>query len=135
MSGESLTKVGALLVVLLPASGAAALEPLETFLAAASEQGLDAREADAARALARARALAARARLLPSVDASASYLRHSEEVRVTFPEGAVQDDAVITPRDQWQASVGLSVPLVDLATISRSAEADALADAAGARAV
>jgi len=72
-------------------------------------------------------------KLLPSFTASASYTRNQVEavVRIPGPDGAVRS-VVITPFDQWDATLKLGIPLVDYSLYQGSASASEVHKAAQA---
>jgi outer membrane protein TolC len=124
------------LSAVLLAPQAAAAQPLEVFLDAASTHATDVREAEALREQARSAVDEARARLLPSFTATGAYTRNEYEVLVTIPRGVGMDplQATITPYDQLTGTFTLNVPIVDLSAWETFFAAEASADAAGERA-
>ncbi|AKF07855.1 TolC family protein [Sandaracinus amylolyticus] len=133
-------RVPLLVALLALPSAASAQQPLYVFLRAAEEGGaLDVREAELTRDQARSQVDEARARLLPSLSASAGYTRNQAEVVAEFPApddtGMLQTQrAVITPYDQLEARVALTVPLIDVGAWSSFFGAEASADAETMRA-
>jgi outer membrane protein TolC len=116
--------------LLLPAP-ALATQPLDDFISGAREQGFDAREQ---RATARQRdweAEAAKGRLLPSLSARGSLTHNQFQASIpagTFPNQ--NQDLVIQPQNQLEATFQLDVPLIDLSAYARHAQAKHLAKAA-----
>src|SRR6266545_278964 len=110
--------------VLLVASPAAALQPLETFVASARGHNPDTRESRAALAQQRAQADVALGRALPGVSLSGSYTRNQYESQVSIPgpSGAAQT-VTLTPFDQWSGTATLTVPLIDRKSFRRIAAA------------
>jgi len=106
---------------------AAALEPLSRYLAAARQTSAEAKEAGARVNQRQADLRAARAGLFPSLDASASYTRNQYDVVELVPNGdGTSTEAPFTPRNQVDASVTLTVPLLDVAAVRRLQSAKAI---------
>jgi outer membrane protein TolC len=106
--------------VLFGGSPAAALQPLEVFIAGARERNPDAQQARANLAEQNAQAQFSLGRQLPGVSVRGTYYRNQYEVRLTLPtEQAIS----IQPQDQWSGAATLTVPLVDLASFRRIAAA------------
>jgi len=111
---------------------AQALEPLSRYLDAGRRSSAEAREGAADVAMRTAETRAARAGLLPSVEASAAYTRNQYDVVARIPNQAGGfDEAKFTPRNQLEASVTLTVPLLDVGAIRRAQSARATQLAAG----
>ncbi len=112
------------------AGSAQAQQPLPVFLEAADSRAVDLREARALQRQARSQIKETRARLLPSLRANGGYTRNQFEISVEFPndDGTIER-AVISPNDQWDATITVAVPLVDV-----GAWADVSASKASARA-
>jgi outer membrane protein TolC len=116
----------ALLMLAVPRP-AHALEPLARYLEAGRRTAPEAREADAVVAQRGAETKAARAALYPSVSANASYTRNQYDVVARIPVGPDRfDEATFTPRNQLDASVTLTVPLLDLGAVRRMQSAKAI---------
>jgi outer membrane protein TolC len=116
----------ALVVVMLGWSPPAqALQPLDEFVRGAHTHSPVNQEAAANRAAAEARADEALGRALPGLAAAATYTRNQWEVSF----GALK----VLPRDQFDASATLSVPLIDLAKFARISAAGRSAEAAANR--
>ena len=112
------------MLALLSPSPAAALQPLEEFLAGALNRNADELESRANLAQQRAQADAALGRVLPGIAASGSYIRNQYESQVALPTaGGATELITITPHDQLQATAAVTVPLVDLANFRRLAAA------------
>ncbi len=110
--------------VLLAATPAAALQPLETFVASARDHNPDAQESRAALAQQRAQADVALGRALPGVSVSGSYTRNQYESQVSIPvAGGPAQTVTLTPFDEWSGTATLNVPLIDLASFRRIAAA------------
>jgi outer membrane protein TolC len=121
--------------ILLAATRAEALQPLETFLRGAAATGPENREARANASSQRAQAQAALGRLLPGVSLRGSYTRNEYESTVAFPNGdGASRRVTITPREQLDGTATLAVPLVDLANFARHASARRSAAAANEQA-
>ena len=109
-----------IVAVLLAASPASALQPLELFVASARDHNPDSLEARANLSQQSAQADAALGRALPGISARGTYGRNQYESRFTIAlPGAPVQSSVITPLDQWNGSATLNVPLVDLASFRR----------------
>jgi outer membrane protein TolC len=117
--------VTSVLAVVLLSPPAFALQPLEQFVRGARAHNPGNREAQAAGESAAAQAGEALGRALPGVSASAAYTRNQREVSF--------GGLVVTPRDQRDASITLTVPLVDLAKFAGIAAARRSAEAAAQR--
>lgn len=109
------------LVVAVPNRGVA-LEPLTTFVEAARRRNLDIRESRATLAQVEAQQNVARNRLFPSVLATGGYTRNQVEVVALIPAvpGAPPEEVVFVRRNQLDARLELSVPLVDFPAIARA---------------
>jgi outer membrane protein TolC len=107
---------------LLAASPAMALQPLEVFIAAAHEQNPDAQRARANLAEQNAQADVALGRQLPGVSVQATYLRNQYQVSLTVPITPPQTFTIL-PKNEWQGSATVTVPLVNLANFWRIAAA------------
>lgn len=106
---------------------AMALQPLDQFLASARRRNPDALEARANLSQQQAQADSALGVVLPGVSARGSYTRNQYSSTIDLGQGPV----TIVPRDQWDGSATLKVPLIDLAGFRRVAAARTSADAAG----
>ncbi len=104
--------------VLLVASPAMALQPLDVFIAAARERNPDAQQARANLAEQNAQADFSLGRQLPGVSVKGTYDRNQYQVQLTLPIPPAQT-FLIQPRDQWFGTATLTVPLVDLAGFRR----------------
>ncbi len=123
--------VGAAFMALLAPSPAAALQPLEVFVASASSRNADELESRANVAQQRAQRDVALGRVLPGISASGSYIRNQYESVVALPSpGGSAELVTITPQDQLHGSATLNVPLVDLANFRRLAAARTSAEGA-----
>lgn len=107
---------------LLAASPAAALQPLDVFIAGARERNPDAQQARANLAEQNAQADFSLGKQLPGVSVKATYLRNQYQVQLTVPIPPEQT-FLIQPRDQWIGTATITVPLVDLASFRRIAAA------------
>ncbi|MBP9112748.1 MAG: TolC family protein [Polyangiaceae bacterium] len=114
---------------LLLASPASALQPLDTFLAAAHTKNPDARSAEANEVQKAAEVGQARARLLPSFTARGVYTHNQFEISTTFPGAG---EIIISPKNQFDATLLLDVPLIDLGQWARYAGQKAQAELATA---
>src|SRR5260370_1458532 len=105
-----------------------ALQPLEAFVAGARRQNPDALEATANLWQQQAQADPALGAVLPGVSARGSYTRnqYSSTIDVGLPQ-----PVTLVPKDQWDGSATLRVPLVDLAGFRKVSAARTTAEAAG----
>jgi len=108
-----------------------ALQPLETFLAGAQERNPDELEASATARQQEAEALSALGRVLPGMAANGSYTRnqYSSTVTLALP-GQPSQSVTLLPRDEWNGSATVTVPLVDLAGFRRVSAANSSAKSA-----
>ena len=128
---SSLSLRGSLVaLLLLTVAPARAQQPMQEFVEAARAGALDAQAAQAALDVARSQTDEARARLLPTLVASAAYTRNEIEVAVQL---SPERRAVISPYDQLDARFTLSVPILDISSWSTFFAAEAAADAAEER--
>src|SRR5437868_13161092 len=107
------------LLVLYPRPSQA-LQPVEIFLAGARQQNPDELEARANLAQQEAQADSTLGRVLPGIAARGSYTRnqYSSEIDLAAP-GQSQQPVTVVPKDQWDGSATVKVPLVDLAGFRR----------------
>ncbi len=117
----------ALAVALSPAE-AAALQPLQQFYESARTHAFDAREQQARIEQRDWEVDAALGRLLPSFSARGVYQRNQYEAAVQLPGSS--ETLVITPHNQFDAVLQVDVPLLDLASYHRHAQAKHVARAA-----
>jgi outer membrane protein TolC len=119
------------LLLVLHSPPSLALQPIETFLAGARERNPDEMEARATAAQQQAQALSALGRVLPGMSANGSYTRNQYSSAITLAQpGQPGQTATLLPRDQWDGSATLTVPLIDLAGFRRVGSANASASAA-----
>lgn len=110
---------------------ARAVQPLRVFLEASTAHAYDNRAASATVAQREAEHDEAVYRLLPTVVATAGYTRNQYEITATLPAGVNTFRTVtITPQDQLDATVGVTVPLVDVPAIERIRSRTSTRDAA-----
>jgi outer membrane protein TolC len=102
-------------------SSASALQPLDDFVASARVHNPRNQEVRASRAAADAQAAEAFARALPGLTAAATYTRNQWDVSFS--------GLAVLPRNELDAAVTLSVPLVDLAKFARISAAHRSAEA------
>jgi outer membrane protein TolC len=105
------------------ATPAAALQPLEHFLASARSANPDELENRANLAQQSAQSEAGLGRLLPGISASGSYIRNQYQSQVGLPAPGGTQLITITPYDQLQGAATLTVPLVNLANQRRLSSA------------
>ncbi len=104
------------LLLVLHSLPSLALQPLEMFLAGARERNPDELEARATVLEQQGQALSALGRVLPGVAANGSYTRNQYSSAITLAQpGQPAQTVTVLPRDQWDGSATLTVPLVDLA--------------------
>lgn len=125
------------LATALGAGPAWALQPLDEFLASARTQSFDQREAAAVTEQREAERSQAWSRIAPSFTATGSYTRNQYEAlaRVPSATGGAPTVVTITPKDQLEGTLTVTLPLVDVGAWTRIGAAGAAADAAGARAL
>jgi outer membrane protein TolC len=113
---------------------ARALQPLEIFLARASETNPDNRLSQATQTQRDAEADRATAALLPTFQAQGTYTRNQYEVSFPASLFSLGNTGVITilPQNQLDAAITLSVPIVDVGAWHRRTAAKATRDAARA---
>jgi len=116
MSSARLSWIAA---ILLAASPARAIQPLEVFVAAARDRNPDADEARANLSVQRAQADVELGRQLPGVTIKGGYARnqYASSIELAGTRYALQ------PLNEWSGSATLSVPLIDLAAFARIAAA------------
>src|SRR2546430_13899611 len=123
--------VSLFLFLVLHSPPSLALQPVETFLAGAREGNPDELEARATALEQQGQALYALVRVLPVLTANGSYTRNQYSSAITLAEpGQPTQTVTLLPRDQWNGSATLTVPLVDLAGFRRVSAANASARAA-----
>jgi outer membrane protein len=111
-----------------------ALQPLSEFRAGARTKNLDVRESAQVTAQRDAEATQASYKLLPSLVATAGYTRNQYESVVTTPIGNGETHtATITPKNQLDGLVTVSIPIIDVASWRRVGASEAIADAQVAR--
>ena len=119
------------LVVVLRSPPSLAIQPMEVFLAGARERNPDQLEARATALEQQGQALSALGRVLPGVAANGSYTRNQYSSTITLAQpGQAAQTVTVLPRDQWDGSATLTIPLVDLAGFRRVNAANASARAA-----
>jgi outer membrane protein TolC len=119
------------LLLVLHSPPSLALQPLEMFLAGARERNPDELEARATVLEQQGQALSALGRVLPGVAANGSYTRNQYSSAITLAQpGQPAQTVTLVPRDQWDGSATLNVPLVDLAGLRRVSAANASAKSA-----
>lgn len=129
---HSVALLGAL--ALAPATaGAQSLAPLGAFLASARQHNLDNRDAELTATQRGAEATQARWRLLPTAGATAGYTFNQYEASVPVQAGTTRQTLTITPQHQLDATVSLTLPLVDVGNWLRIGAADASAQGARQR--
>jgi outer membrane protein TolC len=119
------------LLVALCSLPSAALQPVEAFVDGARQRNPDALEAQANLSQQRAQADSTLGRVLPGVTARGSYTRnqYGSQVDLALP-GQPPQPVTLVPRDQWDGSATLTVPLIDLAGFRRVSAAKTNAQAA-----
>jgi outer membrane protein TolC len=119
----------------IAAAQASALQPLDEFLRGARSTGADAAEARAVRSQAAADADAALGRNLPRISLRGAYTRNQYQSSIDLPTaGGGSQSVTVTPKEQYDGSATLDVPLVDLSNFERTAAARSGARAAATQA-
>jgi outer membrane protein TolC len=102
---------------------------LDAFLASAVEHNADLAVAEAQAAQSSAAVAIARSALLPSLSGTATYSLNQREVIATLPDGAGGTRSLtITPKNQVDGTVRLTVPLLAGAGVAQTAAAAARRD-------
>jgi len=129
--GEILIAAALFLLLVLYSLPSLALQPVEEFVAGARRRNPDALEARANVSQQEAQATSTLGRVLPGVSARGSYTRnqYSSEIDVAAP-GQPPQIVTVVPKDQWDGSATLHVPLIDLAGFRRVGAARTNAEAA-----
>ncbi len=115
--------IAALLGVLLGASPALALEPLETFLDGAQSQNFDLREQALLQVQREWETNTALGRLLPSFSARGIYQFNQYAAEFTVPGSMPPVTATILPQHQLDAYFSIDAPLIDIAGHHRHKQA------------
>jgi outer membrane protein TolC len=129
-SSKLCSAIAALLLV-FASSKARALQPLDTFLAAARNANQDNREAAATTTQRQAEAAVAKARLYPVFSAAGTYTYNEYEVSLALPSsfGGNGKPLVIQPRNQVDGTLTISVPVIDVGAWRRLSAASLTAEA------
>src|SRR5688500_390951 len=112
-----------LCLLLLSPDMAFGLQPISEFVDGAEATHPELLEADAVHAQRKAERESATWHLLPSFTAAGSYTRNQYQIDVTFPGSA--GPAPVIAQDQFDASLKLSVPIVNVAAWETKAAANA----------
>lgn len=121
--------------LLTHAASVRALQPLEAFQRAARKENHAIRESSQVAEQRSSEASVELGRLLPSLNVTGTYTRNQVEVSVARPAGNGQTEtAVIAPLDQFDATLALRVPVIDVGAWYRLSAARANEDAAHHRA-
>ena len=128
--GEIFLAAFLFLLLVLYSLPSLALQPVETFVAGARQRNPDTLEARANLSQQEAQATATLGRVLPGISAQANYRRnqYSSQIDVAAP-GQPPQVVTIVPKDQWDGSATLHVPLIDLAGFRRVSAARTSAEA------
>jgi outer membrane protein TolC len=131
IGGDILVAARLFLLVALCSLPSAALQPVEAFIAGARQRNPDALEAQANLSQQRAQADSTLGRVLPGIAARGSYTRnqYGSQIDLALP-GQPPHLVTLVPRDQWDGSATLTVPLIDLAGFRRVSAAKTSAQAA-----
>jgi outer membrane protein TolC len=105
--------------VLLLASPARALQPLEVFVAAARDRNPDAETARANLSVQNAQADVALGKQLPGITVNGGYTRNQFAASVALSGTRYS----LQPLNEWSGSATITVPLIDLASFARIAAA------------
>jgi outer membrane protein TolC len=111
-----------------------ALQPLEDFVASAETLSVDAQEARATALQRGEEAKAAWGKLGPALNARASLTRNQYPAVLPPSPFTMNERIVITPKNEADASIAATLPIVDVGSWLRIAGADATSDAARLRA-
>lgn len=126
-----LLSLGTGMGLLLATSQAVAVQPIAEFLTAARNNSFAAREQAATVGQREAEEDSAFGKLLPTFSARGSYSYNQYEVKI--PAGAFPgstEDLVISPHSQFDATLTLDVPLLDLASRARHDQTKLLTEVA-----
>src|SRR5438445_257034 len=120
IGGDLIIAVLLFLLLVLYSLPSFALQPVQAFVEGARLRNPDALEAQANLSQQRAQADAALGRVLPGVSARGAYTRNqfSSQIDLAAP-GQPSQVVTIVPKDQWDGSATLNVPLIDLANFRR----------------
>jgi len=124
--------IAALLFVLLVLYSlpSLALQPVEAFVVGARQRNPDELEARANLSQQQAQADSTLGRVLPGVTARGSYTRNQYGSQIDIAQPGQPPQAVtLVPRDQWDGTATLNVPLIDLAGFRRVSAAKTSAQA------
>ncbi len=120
-------------------STAFALEPLDNFLNSARTRAFETQEARAVLAQRTSDRGQARLELLPTVTGTAAYQYNQVEAVASLPSGmnamgmpTSTRRAVFTPHNQWDGTIAVELPLLDVATWARIGSSADAEDAARA---
>lgn len=131
---RSAVLVTTLALALLAPRRAAALQPLDAFLASARTKNLDRREAVFVAEQRDKEETAAYRKLVPVFTARGVYTFNQFEARAALPQpDGSRLEAVITPQNQLDGFLTVDVPLVDVATWAKIDAQKATREAADAR--
>ncbi len=124
--------IAALLFVLLVLYSlpSLALQPVEAFVVGARQRNPDELEARANLSQQQAQADSTLGRVLPGVTARGSYTRNQYGSQIDLAQpGQPPQPVTLVPRDQWDGTATLNVPLIDLAGFRRVSAAKTSAQA------
>jgi len=131
IGGDILIAAVLFLLLVLYSLPSLALQPVETFLAGARQRNPDELEARATLSQQEAQVDSTLGRVLPGVGARGSYTRNQYSSVVDIaPPGSPPQAVTLVPRDQWDGSATVTVPLIDLAGYRRVGAAKSSARAA-----
>ena len=131
IGGDIIVAALLFLLLVLYSLPSLALQPVEAFVVGARQRNPDELEARANLSQQEAQADSTLGRVLPGVRARGSYTRNQYGVVVDIaPPGGPPQPVSLVPRDQWDGSATLTVPLIDLAGFRRVGAARSSAQAA-----
>lgn len=132
IGGDILIAAVLFLLLVLYSLPSLALQPVEAFISGARQRNPDELEARATLSQQEAQADSTLGRVLPGIGARGSYIRnqYSSVVDIAPPNSPPQR-VTLVPRDQWDGSATVTVPLIDLAGYRRVGAAKSSAQAAG----
>lgn len=115
-----------------PPAATSTLQPLHLFIGGAERDNHALRASRAQAGQKDAEAAAARGKLLPAIDLAATYTRNAYLAQ--FPAGLTGKPLTLVPLDQLDASVSVTVPIIDIVSWARLRASRALSEAASAQA-
>jgi outer membrane protein TolC len=120
IGGDILIAAALFVLLVLYSLPSLALQPVEDFVTGARQRNPDTLEARANLSQQEAEADVSLGRVLPGIGVRGSYTRnqYGSQIDIAAP-GQPPQQVTIVPRDQWDGSATLTVPLIDLAGFRR----------------